>query len=123
AELDFGGALVMLADEHPDIGHTAPRPGAGAAVTIHLETSEIDSLVARAVAGGASLNRPPENHPYGRNASLVDPFGHRWLLSAPVRVGHGDVGYVSIQVPDLERAQAFYGTVLGWTFAPAERPE
>ena len=27
AELDFGGALVMLADEFPDIGHTAPRPG------------------------------------------------------------------------------------------------
>ena len=27
AELDFGGSLVMLADEFPDIGHTAPGPG------------------------------------------------------------------------------------------------
>jgi len=127
AELDFGGSLVMLADEHPEIGHTAPRPGAGTPVTLHLETAAIDALVARAVDEGATLDRPPEDHPYGRNAVVVDPFGHRWLLSqaasASPRTGHGDVGYVSFQVPDLDRAQAFYGAVLGWTFAPAERPD
>ncbi|MEA2825774.1 MAG: hypothetical protein QOG43_213 [Actinomycetota bacterium] len=128
AELDFGGALVMLADEFPAIGHTAPRPGAGASVTLHLETAAIDALVARAVAEGATLDRPPADHEYGRNAVVVDPFGHRWLLSEAARPDerrgrHGDVGYVSFQVPDLERAQAFYGAGLGWTFAPAERPE
>jgi len=133
AELDFGGSLVMLADEFPDIGHTAPSPGAGSAVTIHLETADIDVLVDRAVDGGADLARPPEDSPYGRNAVVVDPFGHRWLLSTPAPVTpdrarltggtrHGDVGYVSFQVPDVDRAQAFYGLVLGWTFAPAGRP-
>ena len=133
AELDLGGALVMLADEFPDIGHTAPQAGAGSAVTIHLETADIDVLVDRAVEAGAELARPPEDSPYGRNAVVVDPFGHRWLLSTPapsppdralLRGGtrQGDVGYVSFHVPDIERAQAFYGTVLGWTFVPAERP-
>ncbi|HJP78130.1 MAG TPA: VOC family protein, partial [Pseudonocardiaceae bacterium] len=28
----------------------------------------------------------------------------------------GDVGYASIAVPDVTRAEAFYGTVLGWRF-------
>jgi predicted enzyme related to lactoylglutathione lyase len=34
----------------------------------------------------------------------------------------GDVGFVSQFVPDLERGEAFYGAVLGWTFAP-RRPD
>ena len=135
AELEFGGALVMLADEFPDIGHTAPQPGAGSSVTLHLETADIDVLVERAVETGADLVRPPEDSPYGRNATVIDPFGHRWILSgtpsapspAPARhIGgtrHGDVGYMSFRVPDVERAQSFYGAVLGWTFAPAESPQ
>jgi uncharacterized glyoxalase superfamily protein PhnB/extradiol dioxygenase family protein len=135
AELDFGGAVVMLADEFPDIGHTAPRPGAGTAVTLHLEVVDVDEVVDRAVEAGAALDRPPADHPYGRNAVVIDPFGHRWLVAsttpttpaAPARypsgTRQGDVGYLSLQVPDLARAQAFYGTVLGWQFAPAERAE
>lgn len=128
AELDFGGALVMLADEFPDIGHTAPRPGAGASVTLHLETAGIDALVARAVDEGATLDRPPSDHEYGRNATIIDPFGHRWLLaeaprSEPTRGRHGDLGHVSLLVPDLDTAQAFYGAVLGWTYVSADRPD
>lgn len=30
----------------------------------------------------------------------------------------GDVGYAALWVPDLARAEAFYGAVLGWRFAP-----
>jgi predicted enzyme related to lactoylglutathione lyase len=30
----------------------------------------------------------------------------------------GDIGYVSLWVPDVGRAQTFFGTVLGWAFAP-----
>jgi predicted enzyme related to lactoylglutathione lyase len=35
----------------------------------------------------------------------------------------GDLGYASIWVPDVTRAEAFYGTVLGWRFAPGSIPE
>lgn len=31
---------------------------------------------------------------------------------------HGDVGYAWLSVPDVERAVAFYGAVLGWRVAP-----
>jgi predicted enzyme related to lactoylglutathione lyase len=31
---------------------------------------------------------------------------------------HGDVSYVTLGVPDIDRARAFYGSVLGWSFNP-----
>ena len=33
-------------------------------------------------------------------------------------IQHGDVGYVSVWTPDADRAAAFYGHVLGWTYDP-----
>jgi predicted enzyme related to lactoylglutathione lyase len=35
----------------------------------------------------------------------------------------GDVGYIVFHAPDLARAQAFYGDLLGWTFAPGSEPD
>lgn len=32
----------------------------------------------------------------------------------------GDISYISLGVPDLERARAFYGRVLGWRFASGQ---
>jgi uncharacterized protein len=32
----------------------------------------------------------------------------------------GELGYFTLSVADLARAQAFYGAVLGWEFAPEE---
>ena len=34
----------------------------------------------------------------------------------------GDIGYVSLWVPDVSRAQAFFAAVLGWTFTPGSAP-
>jgi len=31
---------------------------------------------------------------------------------------HGDVSYISLGLPDLSRARAFYGAVVGWAFSP-----
>lgn len=119
AEIDLGGAAVMLSDAHPEIGVVAPDPGAGVAVTLVLEVADVDALVERAVGAGAQLDRPAADHPYGRNAVLRDPFGHRWMISGPnagagAGVRHGDIGYVSLQVPDVDRAARFFADVLGW---------
>ncbi len=125
AELELAGHVLMLSDEHPEIGVVAPQAGQGANVTLHLTVAAVDAVVARAVATGADLERPPADHPYGRNAVLRDPFGHRWLIAsttAPVeeRAGprHGDVVYVSLWVPDVARAATFFHSVLGWTYLP-----
>ncbi len=80
AELDFGGAPVYLSDAHPEIQVVAPSE-AGTPVTLHAEVADVDRLVERAVAAGATLDRPPAETPHGRIAVLRDPFGHRWMLA------------------------------------------
>ncbi len=82
-ELAVGDAAWMMADEHPEIQAEAPVPGHGAAVTLHLEVdqgADVDALASRMVAGGALLDRGPEDGGVGRVAVLRDPFGHRWFL-------------------------------------------
>jgi predicted enzyme related to lactoylglutathione lyase len=127
AELQFGGARLMLSDAYPEIGVVAPQPGTGAAVTLHIDVPDVDAVTARAVDAGAALERPPADSPYGRTATLRDPFGHRWLVfgapgsapgAVPDVVRSGDVGYASLWTMDVDRAATFYGSVLGWTFAP-----
>jgi uncharacterized glyoxalase superfamily protein PhnB len=81
AEIEIGGALIMLADEFPEIGHSAPSPGLGVPVTLHLSVIDVDPLIERAVSAGANLESPARDYEYGRNATIRDPFGHRWIIS------------------------------------------
>lgn len=121
AELRVAGARLYLADEFPDLNLQAPM--GATSVTLHLAVADVDALVEVARAAGAEVEREPADYPYGRNGAVRDPFGHRWLLDQVVPVpvapaeGDGDVGYYSLWVRDLDRAAAFYGAVLGWTYA------
>ena len=129
SELEISGALVMLSDEHPDIGVSAPVPGQ-ASVTLYLEVANADESVARATAAGAHLERSVADYPYGRMGVLRDPFGHRWMvrsepavqLSSEQTTGldHGDIGYASLWVGDAAQAGRFFSEVLGWRFAPTD---
>ena len=82
-ELTLDGARWMMADEHPELRVEAPDPGRGAAVTLHLTADDVDGVVERVVAAGATLDRGPEDNPAGRVAVFRDPFGHRWFLERP----------------------------------------
>ena len=79
-ELAVDGARWMMADEHPEIQVEAPVEGRGAAVTLHLTVRDVDAVVERVLAGGALLDRGPEDSSVGRVAVFRDPFGHRWFL-------------------------------------------
>jgi uncharacterized glyoxalase superfamily protein PhnB len=83
-ELAVDGARWMMADEHPEIQVEAPAPDRGAAVTLHLTVRDVDAVVDRMLAGGALLDRGPEDSTVGRVAVLRDPFGHRWFLNGNV---------------------------------------
>jgi uncharacterized glyoxalase superfamily protein PhnB len=120
AELAFGGGVLYLADEYPEIGLKAPAPQS-VSVSLMLPVVDTDAVLERARAGGAEVQREPYENYGSRTAAIIDPFGHRWMLSGPVTgalvpIQHGDVGYVSVWTPDADRAAAFYGHVLGWTF-------
>ncbi|QEA39638.1 VOC family protein [Pistricoccus aurantiacus] len=81
AELAFGPMTLMLSDEFPEYGiHSASSIG-DTPVTIHLHVDDADAMIMRALQAGATLERAPEDHVYGeRSGSLLDPFGHRWLI-------------------------------------------
>ena len=116
AEVEVAGALVMLADEFPELGLLGPLARGGVSATLHLEVPEVDATVDRAVAAGAALERPAADAAYGRTAVVRDPAGHRWMLQSPTPPTVSDVAYVTVVVPDAEVARAFYGAVLGWEF-------
>lgn len=81
AELDFGGATLMLSEAFPAIGREPPDPDAPSSFVIHLHVDDADAVIHAAVDAGATLERPPEDHFYGeRSGSIRDPDGHRWLI-------------------------------------------
>ena len=85
AELEIGDSLVMLADEHPEIGARGPAAFGGSPVGLHLYLPDVDAVVARAVAGGARLVDPVENKFYGdRMGTIEDPFGHKWYVTTHI---------------------------------------
>lgn len=81
AELDFGGATLMLSDEFPECGIRGPRAFGGTAVTIHIHVDNADEVIRSAVEAGATIEKEPTDAFYGeRSGSICDPFGHRWNI-------------------------------------------
>jgi predicted enzyme related to lactoylglutathione lyase len=126
AELELAGGKIYLAEEFPDLGVVAPSP-AGTPVSLSLQVPDVAETMQRAIARGGTMPRAMYDDYGSRNVTIVDPFGHRWLLHTPLSAlpetdRQGDIGYAWMSVPDPERALAFYGTVLGWRFSPGYTP-
>ncbi|MFO0866229.1 MAG: VOC family protein [Gemmataceae bacterium] len=85
AELQIGNSRIMLADEHPEIGHLSPLTLKGAAFSLLLYVEDVDAVFAKAVAAGAKPIRPVQNQFYGdRSGMVTDPFGHTWSIATHV---------------------------------------
>jgi predicted enzyme related to lactoylglutathione lyase len=90
---------------------------------------DVAATVARVRAAGGTATEP-EERPYGLESDGFDnqgvPFYLHQLPDSPTDDDgdlsngrrHGDIGYMSLGVPDLALAEEFYGQVLGWTFSP-----
>ncbi|WP_321477003.1 VOC family protein [uncultured Paludibaculum sp.] len=85
AEVKIGAAILMLADEHPELGIRGPESLGGTTSAVHLQVDNVDALVERATQAGATLLRPPSDEFYGeRSAKMRDPFGHEWMFSQTI---------------------------------------
>jgi PhnB protein len=85
AQITIGDALVMLADEHPEMNIRGPKALGGSPVTLHLQVDDVDTAAARAVAAGATVVFPVKDQFCGkRSGRFEDPFGHVWILSTHV---------------------------------------
>ncbi len=85
AEFRIGDAAFYLSDEFPEMGVKSPRTLGGTSVAMHLEVTDVDAVFATAVAAGAESLAEPADQAHGaRHGTIVDPFGHRWILSQQV---------------------------------------
>jgi predicted enzyme related to lactoylglutathione lyase len=89
------------------------------------------AAVARVRAAGGQADEPVQQ-PYGLSADCVDLDGVRFAVHQPAAGSpgagpaparrDGDLIYVTIEVPDPDRALAFYGAVLGWRYRHGRTP-
>ncbi|HXH57478.1 VOC family protein [Iamia sp.] len=145
AEVNIGGARLLLADEYPDAGHHGPVHYGGTPVTLHLEGVDVDHTFDRALGAGAEGERPPADQGHGnRNATIRDPFGHRWMLSQAIDASRAEEasgredggatrgftirgrrpvepGYLTMRTGDLTRARAFFGELFAWDVEPGSQ--
>jgi len=82
AQIRIGNSTIMLSDEFPDFGAVSAQTLGGSPVRINLQVSDVDAVVAQAVAQGAKIARPVQDQFYGaRSGQITDPFGYAWTIA------------------------------------------
>ena len=82
AEIKIGDSIIMLADEHPDMGYNGPQTIGGSPVSLMIYVEDVDTVFNRAVTAGATVKEALQDKFYGdRMGSVIDPFGHIWHLA------------------------------------------
>jgi predicted enzyme related to lactoylglutathione lyase len=123
----------MLAGEFPEENHRSPRALGGSTVGLMLHVPDAEATYALAVEHGAEAVRPIRVDHGARGGTIFDPFGHRWFIQTNIETEdipvediagrrYGDVGYLTLRVPDGDRAREFYGALLGWRTDAGHQP-
>jgi PhnB protein len=82
AEIKIGNSILMLSDEHPEMGFKGPKSYGGTPVGLMIYVNDCDAVFHAAVKSGATALRPLQDQFYGdRSGTVVDPFGHVWTIS------------------------------------------
>ncbi len=85
AELKIGNAIIMLADEHPEMGALSAETVGGTPVSLMIYVEKVDEFTEKAVAEGLKVERPVEDQFYGdRSGHFVDPFGYKWSFATHI---------------------------------------
>ena len=89
AEIAVNGARVFVMDDFPEHNggkRSTPDALSGTPVTLHLDVSNCDAAVKRAVSAGAKVTLAPMDAFWGmRYAQVLDPFGHCWSFAHPLK--------------------------------------
>ncbi len=82
AEIRIGDSMIILADEHPEMGYKSPEAYGGTPTGICLYVEDVDARAKQAIAAGAKVLRPVQDQFYGdRSGTFSDPFGHVWTIA------------------------------------------
>ena len=148
AQFRIGDSSLYISDEYPDFQAVGPQTLGGTSVALSVYVHDVDETYGKAIAAGASGLRPPDDQFYGRAATLLDPWGHRWTIqmvvedrmlpdvegfdvitaasAAPERSARGlellhgpsQLGYFTLWSPDVARASNFFSSLFGWAVEP-----
>jgi PhnB protein len=119
AEFRIGDAKFYLSDEFVAMGVVSPRTLGGTSVAMHVEVADVDATFAKAVASGATTISEPGDQPEGaRRGTLLDPFGHRWMLSQTVEVVSDETFGERMR----EQGAVVVGSSLGSVAAATDQP-
>ena len=140
-QMVIGGSSIMLSDPFPEMSLYGPDHYGGTTVTLALDVVDVDHTYGRAIEGGATSEREPTDQSHGhRNGVVIDPFGHRWILSETTEADAGaasadggddaaavapggftetgrrpaEPGYIVMTTGDLDQARTFFGALFGW---------
>ena len=106
AEMKVGDSMIMLTDENLQWGTRSPESLGGNATHVMLYVKDVDALVARATAAGATVEQPLTDMFWGdRYGKIRDPFGHSWSVATHIE----DVGGKEMQ----RRSEAFAKEMMG----------
>lgn len=85
ADLDFGNGRLQIGEPTPEYGLVPAPEGDADCYSMGLYCADVDALVERAVAAGATVREPVGTFVSGdRFASIRDPFGVRWSVMSRV---------------------------------------
>ena len=85
AELEIGDSLLMISDEHPEMGVLGPQSLGGTAVMLTVYVEDVDATFAAAIEAGAREIEPVQDKFYGdRSGQFEDPWGHRWSVQTNI---------------------------------------
>lgn len=86
AELKIGDSHLMLSDEWPDMDALGPKTRGGASASFLVYVPDVDRAFQRAIDAGGSVDQQVADQFWGdRMGSLIDPFGHKWMLATRVQ--------------------------------------
>ena len=85
SELSIDGALFHLHEVTKNQGMFSPEKHNGTTVMIGLFVPDVDEVMNRAIAEGATVITPAQDYDYGyRQGELKDPFGHCWMIEKKI---------------------------------------
>ncbi len=81
AEMEIEQAMFHLHEEVEGKKQLSQQPAGATTMLIGLFSPDPDKLFRQALAAGAREIDPMQDYDYGyRQGTLVDPFGHQWLI-------------------------------------------
>ena len=85
ALLTIGWEMVIIEAEWPTLASRAPQPDGSSPVVIFVYVEDVDTVIERAVAAGATILIPVKDQFWGdRTGRIIDPSGHVWTISTRI---------------------------------------